>query len=417
MDYKNNIAAQQLVARGKPVTETTLTEPQLGLWKGVQGTDNWSEAKREAANLSSVGMQQKDLQNFVTRFNQTHDDNGKLIAQADFDKKVYEQPDLFETAYTPARDFEGAASRARHEARQAGAAEGEAKIAGDKAGAGSVMHNLGEGVKNMALVGGATVAGANLLQRPSVGKAAGAALAAAPLMTGSKSAEETTLTPNTTTPAPAPKVEENVLTEIESAKTPERAAEEATEKAVEIAGRDMPQVDLASMKDSAARVLGLTGDKKKDALKWIALGVSAFGNGWQGKQSPLLEQIREDFAARRTHELGEKEKETQQLRDIELREWDAKSDAEKQKLANELNKDFAKFNMPLDVAKIRAVGGVEFENMMRIRDAAGDDPKKWAQIQKAMNGETKMDTAAKYVGVGVDTLKTAALTFMALRGK
>jgi hypothetical protein len=350
---------------------------------------------------------------------------GKLEGQqslAELDKQNAEKPG--EGQY---RQYGGpqAAAEARHGARESGESEEGAIEAGRTAGMEATAKNGATGIGATLGAGAAAVGGLSALPAaakviPKVAKAIpGAAMAAAPLLTGA-SADKPPAAPSESG------VGENGDNEPEEQSasqgapaggegeggdtgTPGQTTPAITEAERQLNQQAPTPEEKNSLQSAAKRVLGLTGDKKKDAMKWLALSVSAAAHGWRGEPSPLVQQIMDDYKAKREQEFTTSEREAVQEDSQNVREWNAANDEEKMELATKLQKDLAEHSLPLDIAKITALKSVEYDALMKLNEKIASDPEGWAKIQRAQSGKTKMDTIAEWVGIGMTGLQGLGL--------
>ena len=164
----------------------------------------------------------------------------------------------------------------------------------------------------------------------------------------------------------------------------------------------------AKLNRAVRNVLGLTGDRGRDALRKIAHAIEAFASGWNGNPSQITEKIMEEYRAFRdsgirqdeiTHVTDENIRQADADRDFqreergvehdfqrEMANFAQMTDMERMEFAHDLNVAMRHLEGRLGQAEFKAQLGAQFDDIMRLRNAVRANPNDWAAITRAMGG-------------------------------
>jgi len=147
--------------------------------------------------------------------------------------------------------------------------------------------------------------------------------------------------------------------------------------------------------DAVRRVLGLTGHKGKDALRYLAMVIEAMGSGWNGNPSQLVEKVWEEYRAKRDDALlrGQADDDRafqREERDFarEMAQFDAMTEIQRMQFAHDLDSTMAQLQTDLGIEAFREQLGAQWDDFMRLRNAVAAAPNDWARIQQYMGGAT-----------------------------
>ena len=186
----------------------------------------------------------------------------------------------------------------------------------------------------------------------------------------------------------------------------------------------------ALLQDATRRVLGLSGHKGKDALRYLALVIEAIGSGWNGNPSQLVNKIWEDYKAMRDHDndlatmthgaqltleqamqdqaFRREMAEMEQAFTRDMAEFHEMNDRERMRLADQLNREMARLERQLGDDALRTGLAIQLQNDKTFMDFVMSNPERWAAFRRFDRGVGAAERTMSLVGQGFGTAATGA---------